>query len=86
MVIGDQLELFTDTKFEPLEPNEMRRVFGPGPEGKRCKTCVHLLRKQSGGTYLKCSLRTITNGAGTDHRAGWKSCAKYTAGRETTKK
>lgn len=66
----EQLELFAGVRFEPLEPNEMRRVFGPGPDGKHCKTCRHLYRKYCGGTYLKCSFRLDTNGAGTDHRAG----------------
>lgn len=27
-----QLELFEGVRFEPVEPNVMRRVFGPGPD------------------------------------------------------
>lgn len=81
----DQQELFDGIRsIDPveIEPNEMRRVYGPGPDGKRCKTCVFLRRKRMGGTYLKCSLRIETNGAATDHRAGWLTCAKYEEGSE----
>ncbi|PTM58353.1 hypothetical protein C8J48_0935 [Desmospora activa DSM 45169] len=73
----EQIKLFSDHIFAPLEQNEMRRVFGPGPDGARCKTCQHLIKKVQGGAYLKCGLRLNTNGAETDHRAGWKACAKF---------
>lgn len=57
-------------------------VYGPGPEGTTCKSCVHLYAQRGvAGHYLKCELRRNTRGPGTDHRAGWPSCAKYEAGR-----
>lgn len=60
------------------EDHEMRLVYGPGPDGKRCKTCVHLIRKIWGDKrYLKCAYRIHINGPGTDHRAGWLACSKY---------
>ena len=58
-------------------PNPCVAALGLGPEGATCKTCVHLFRKTFGKTYLKCDLRPNTNGAGTDHRAGWDACGKY---------
>lgn len=75
-----QIDLFAEYPFEPWERgnHEMRRVYGPGPKGKLCRTCAYLSRnKRDSRTYLKCSLRIITNGPGTDHRAGWLACAKY---------
>ncbi|GGA55923.1 hypothetical protein GCM10007416_31390 [Kroppenstedtia guangzhouensis] len=41
MVIGDQMELFIDTRFEPLEPNEMRRVLvRKGRSVRLAPTCI----------------------------------------------
>ena len=57
----------------PLEPNPMVRIYGRGEAQERCKDCQRL----SGGRYLKCSLRPHTNGAATDHRAGWNACQKF---------
>lgn len=61
--------------------NPLVAVFGPGPEGTTCRSCVHLYHH--GGharSYLKCDLRRFTHGPGTDHRAGWPTCAKYEEG------
>ena len=58
-------------------PNPCIAAFGLGPEGQTCKTCQHLYRKTYSKTYIKCELRPDTNGAGTDHRAGWDACGKY---------
>lgn len=52
-------------------------VYGPGPEGKLCKYCSRLIRKQYANTYRKCGLRKNTNGPGTDHKATWPACKKY---------
>ena len=58
-------------------PNPMVKVHGPGPEGARCKTCIHLLRYRQ-GRYMKCELRgDLTHGAATDQRARWSACGKY---------
>ena len=57
--------------------NPLVRFYGPGPEGATCKGCTHLYAKQYAGRYLKCDLRGDTNGPGTDHRAGWRACARY---------
>jgi len=60
------------------EPNPCVRLWGPGPEGAKCKTCSLLLAKHHGAhTYYKCHLRRMTAGPATDHRVGWKACAKY---------
>ena len=58
--------------------NPMVRIYGKGLEGVRCKQCKHLYRFQPGqNAYLKCELRPLTHGPGTDHRANWDSCSKY---------
>lgn len=57
-------------------------AFGPGPEGATCRTCVHLVKANvdtARGGYLKCEIRGITGGTGTDHRAKWDACAYYEA-------
>jgi len=72
-----QLELFEGVDIPPLNPNPMVRVFGREPDGKKCRTCRYLLKKQLGNTYYKCQYRGDSNGPGTDHRAGWDACALY---------
>lgn len=61
---------------KPKKSNPMLK-WGKGPEGKRCKECIHFLVKQLSNRYFKCSQRKITNGPGTDHRANWPACAKF---------
>jgi hypothetical protein len=59
-------------------PNPMVRAFGEGPEGVKCKNCIHLYAKvYHPNRYYKCDFRKDTNGAGTDHRVNWQSCRKY---------
>jgi hypothetical protein len=60
------------------QPNPCVTMFGAGPAGAICKTCVHLFAP--GGTnktYYKCDLRHVTRGPATDHRVRWQACAKY---------
>lgn len=57
--------------------NPCVRVFGPGPEGRRCKHCKHLFFYQMGGRYYKCALRPVTGGPGSDHRVNWPACVKF---------
>ncbi len=60
------------------EPNPCVRLFGLGPEEVTCRHCKHLIRNEAWSkTYLKCFYRGVTNGAATDHRAGWKACKKF---------
>ena len=74
---------------EPLvvgDPNPCVGLFGKGPEGKRCKTCLSL--RQYGlhrsKRWYKCLLRRDPRnpdklgGPKTDHRVRWNACAKYT--------
>lgn len=55
----------------------MLRRHGSGPEGKRCKHCAHIYRKEFAKNYYKCDLRGDTNGPGTDHRVNWPACGKF---------
>jgi hypothetical protein len=58
--------------------NPCVQLYGPGPAGKRCKTCDRLYyRPGSARRYYKCPLHGDTHGAGTDHRVSWPACAKY---------
>lgn len=53
--------------------------YGIGPAGKQCTKCNHLIRDHyHNQTYLKCEVRGITRGAGSDHRASWPACARFT--------
>lgn len=63
--------------FGPKEANECVRLFGPGPDGKCCKECGHLYSHRYAKRYYKCDLRKDTAGAATDHRVGWRACAKF---------
>lgn len=66
--------------------NPCVRLYGFGPTGVTCKKCVHLLRIHKGNVYRKCDLRRITNGPGTDHKAGWPACGKYEPRHSESKK
>lgn len=61
----------------PERVNPCVRLYGVDPEGRKCKDCSHLYRKQMSKVYIKCDLRENTNGPGTDHRAGWTACARF---------
>ena len=53
-------------------------VYGPGPEGAKCKTCVHCRYPlHQSGRFWKCDLRRLTHGRATDHRVTWPACGKY---------
>lgn len=61
----------------PERVNPCVAIFGIGPEGKKCRTCALLYRSMHSRCYLKCRLRKHTNGPGSDHKARWPACAKY---------
>jgi hypothetical protein len=62
------------------DPNPCVRAFGVGPAGKKCGDCNRLAVRVFAKNYYKCTLRQVTAGPGTDHRVGWKACAKYAEG------
>lgn len=86
---GDQLPLGLAGEADPLPIEEVQRrdriranpmipIYGEGPEGTTCASCVHLvLQGGTSGRYLKCELRRNTRGPATDHRARWPACGKY---------
>lgn len=67
--IPKQVDRYTD-------PNPCVRLYGHGPEGKKCKECAELYAKQYAGKYFKCKVRG-DNGVKTDHRVRWNACAKF---------
>jgi hypothetical protein len=73
----EQQEWLLKQSMVPCEPNPCVRAFGKGPEGAICKQCKHLFRKRISKTYIKCDLRTYTNGPGSDHKARWHACSKF---------
>lgn len=54
-------------------------LFGPGPEGVTCETCIHLQRFHQAAYWQKCALRQASKNVHVhgDHRIRWPSCAKY---------
>ena len=42
-------------------------------EGATCGNCAH----RSGHHYIKCELLPVTRGPGTDIRAGWLGCVRW---------
>lgn len=52
-------------------------VMNGQAEGKQCKTCVHLVRKELSATYFKCNKFKNTAGPGTDWRVSWQACGLY---------
>jgi len=61
----------------PLHLN-MRRLYGWGPEGAKCGSCVHLRDDfHHNKKYFKCELAGYTRGPATDWRKKWRACGKY---------
>ncbi len=73
---SEQKEWSDMLTIDQRKPNPCVRLYGIGPEGLKCKTCNHLYHHK--GKYIKCDLRTHTNGPGSDHKSNWQACAKYT--------
>jgi hypothetical protein len=73
----DQLDWLKDQMEVPYVENPCMRLYGPGPEGAKCKTCALLFCHSRSKRYYKCSLRGCTHGPGTDHRVNWPACSKY---------
>jgi hypothetical protein len=72
------LALVIANKGKKNPENPCLQVFGPGPEGAKCKTCVHLRYHETARRYYKCDQRAITRGAATDHKVNWPACGKFT--------
>ncbi len=73
------------------DPNPCVRVYGPGPEGATCATCVSLIRGGARDKHLKCTLRFTSDTDGLTfvsqrlgHRAAWPACGRYVARRPLT--
>lgn len=60
-----------------LKENPLRALYGPSPDDKKCRNCVHLERWEMGHTWFKCDLRRNTSSTFTDHRATWPTCARF---------
>lgn len=63
---------------EVKKTNPCVRLFGEGPEGRKCKECALLTAHAFQRTFYKCSLR-VPGGPATDHRVNWPACAKFEA-------
>lgn len=76
-----QQELFDLSEVEDLAyRNPMVVMYGKGPIGQKCKTCVQLTEIRTGqNVYKKCKLPGITHGPGTDHLVGYHACKFYEA-------
>jgi hypothetical protein len=76
-----QLSFLRDApKLDNLKSNNPMLKWGPGPAGRKCKECIHIVAHHPRAKrYLKCRKRGITSGAGTDHRANWHCCAYFEA-------
>lgn len=69
-----------DLEPQPVEPNPMVKLHGPGPDDATCGQCQHLKGVSYSKTYWKCSQRAdLTKGAKTDQRKGWKACGLFQA-------
>ena len=71
--------------FEPEPPQVGRRKFdtmiqlhGAGPEGKRCKTCSHLMPCcYHNKNFYKCDLWKLSHSTATDIKIKQQACKKY---------
>lgn len=58
--------------------NPCLALHGPGPDGQKCRGCVHLRFPQHhSARHWKCDLRKLTHGPATDHKVTWPACGRY---------
>lgn len=60
-----------------FKENPLITVYGPGPEGAKCGSCVHLFVRSFAKNYYKCDLRRDGAGPASDHRVRWPACGAY---------
>lgn len=76
-----QESLFPGYEYEPPPPESPLKyhkpieMYGPGPEGKTCKTCANLLNRD--WKYKKCSQWKQSMSPATDVRFKWPACGRY---------
>ncbi|RYC70694.1 hypothetical protein [Spirosoma sordidisoli] len=63
--------------------NPCIKVFGPGPEGAKCKTCALLRYVEYSKRYYKCAKRGVSSSVTTDHLINWPACGQYQAENST---
>ena len=73
---GVVMDGFERVKTGALKHNPMPVLYGPGPDDKRCRDCVHCHAGHS-RRWFKCDLREFSNSTRTDHRATWPTCGKF---------
>lgn len=65
-------------QIEATKPkNPCVRLYGKGPDGMRCKSCLHLYVHAHGRSYYKCEFRVFTHGPATDHRVNYPACRRW---------
>lgn len=68
---------------KPGELKALRKIltmhgrYGRGPEGAKCKDCVHFIDIRLANTYHKCELFGNTGGPGTDWRCRFDACGRF---------
>ena len=72
-----KLDAEEERRKQARKENPLVAVYGPGPEGAKCKTCDRLTYHTCRKRFYKCTLRKITRGPATDHLVNWPACAKY---------
>ncbi len=60
-----------------IRTQRMIARYGPGPEGKRCKTCKHLTYTLANKKFFKCLLYGNTASVATDWRCTQEACGRY---------
>ena len=77
--MNDQQSLFDlPEPVKPAEqPNPCVALYGPGPDGAKCRDCALLAGIRHDTTWYKCRLRKNTHGAATDHKVRWPACGRF---------
>ena len=76
-------ELFYETvsgEMKPTKPkriNPLLKVYGNGPDGKKCIECTHQFFHEFSKRYSKCELRKITGSPKSDHSSKFPACGKF---------
>lgn len=61
--------------------NPMLRLYGefraPTDDPRTCGSCRFLTARRFSRTYYKCTKRSTSSSATSDHRVGWPACGLY---------
>lgn len=57
--------------------NPLIRVYGPGPDGAKCRDCQFQFFREFAKKYSKCEKREVSSSPKTDHNSRYQACGLF---------